>query len=237
MKKTISAIVSLLFMLSLASCSYNPPEGWTKEHHTYAEISDFAKSIDKNATVSTEYIDTTDKNDRKYREWNAVINNVECHVTSVYDYVWNDGFLAGEFPQAYYRIDTDYDYIVFANTIAESGENWIFGQSIRNRYNSTINANLFLPEYRMLNDDELENIWDSALKIYVEYENHFIKKTISLGIPSPGKYWDQSEDSWYILKHSSYTYIKEFTDEGKEKFFQEYYDDWNLLKSGLPIRD
>ena len=31
--------------MCLSACSYNPPEGWTKKHHTYEEVLEFAKTI------------------------------------------------------------------------------------------------------------------------------------------------------------------------------------------------
>jgi len=79
----------------------------------------FAKSIDPNATVAEEYTDTLDEYEREYREWEAIINGVECHVSSVSDLVWNDGMAAGEFTKAYYRIDTDYDYTVMKNIVSD----------------------------------------------------------------------------------------------------------------------
>ena len=120
MKKALSVFFLLMFILCLNGCTYNPPEGYTQKHHTYEEILAFAKSIDPNATVSEEYTDTTiDDLNRNFREYPAVINGVECHVSSVGGMIWNSGFLAGEFARQYYAIDTDYDYFVLKQIVAE----------------------------------------------------------------------------------------------------------------------
>ena len=118
-KRIISIIFCLSLILGLSACSYNPPEGYTEKHHTYEEILKFAQSIDPNAIVSKDYTDTLDEYDWEYREWNANINGINCHVASNSDWVWNNGFLAGEFAKIYYRIDTDLvrcDYLSFLET-------------------------------------------------------------------------------------------------------------------------
>ena len=59
LKSLVLFILAILIFTMSTSCGYNPPDGYTKKHHTYEEILDFAKSLDPNATVSEEYIDTT----------------------------------------------------------------------------------------------------------------------------------------------------------------------------------
>ena len=84
MKKIFSIILCLSFIICLSACSYNPPDGYTEEHHTYEEILAFAKTIDPNAIVSTEYVDTTIEDwNRKFREYPATINGIECHVSTL----------------------------------------------------------------------------------------------------------------------------------------------------------
>ena len=150
MKKILSVLLCITFVLCLSGCTYNPPDGWTKKHHTYEEVLKFAKAIDPNATVEEEYNDTVDEYDWEFREWDAVINGVECHVASVSDWVWNDGFGAGEFAKTYYRIDTDYDYIIMQSILADNYSSWKVSDSIRAKYHhntNTIFAELNLPEY------------------------------------------------------------------------------------------
>lgn len=42
-------------IVCLSGCVYNPPEGYTENHHTYEAISAFASAIDPQAIVSEEY--------------------------------------------------------------------------------------------------------------------------------------------------------------------------------------
>ena len=104
MKKILAIFLILILLLYMTACIYHPPEGWTKKHHTYEEVLAFAKSIDPNATVAEEYTDTLDEYEWEYREWDAIINGIECHVSSVSDWVSNDGVGAGEFIKVYYRL-------------------------------------------------------------------------------------------------------------------------------------
>lgn len=125
MKKILLIFWTLVLILCLTACTYNPPEGYTEEHHTYEEILVFAQSVDPNAKASEKYTDTTvDDWNRSFREYPAVINGVECHVSSVGDNVWNSGFIAGEFTKQYYVIDTDYDYLVLKQIVSEQKPDW-----------------------------------------------------------------------------------------------------------------
>lgn len=240
MKKALSIFLCLTFVLCLSACTYNPPEGWTKKHHTYEEILAFAKSIDPNAIVEEEYTDTVDENDWQFREWDAVINGVNCHVASVSDWVWNEGFAAGEFIKVYYRIDTDYDYTIMQNILSEKYPDWKCREGMHSKYHSntdTIFAELTLTEYIMLSDDEIEQVWQTACEIKEEYEKVAIGRKAGFEVPSPGKYWNQHGEQEYFVKKDSHAYITDFSEEGKNKFIQEYKEDWALLESGLPIYD
>ena len=123
MRKLLSLILCFMTILSFSSCSYNPPEGYSKSKHGYEEILKYAKDIDPNATVSENYTDTELSNEYR-REYPAIINGIECHVSSISTLLSNDGIFAGEFPQTYYRIDTDYDYLILQQIIAEKQPEW-----------------------------------------------------------------------------------------------------------------
>ena len=56
MKKIFSIILCLSFIICLSACSYNPPDGYTEEHHTYEEILEFANRINN---VNTEGLNET----------------------------------------------------------------------------------------------------------------------------------------------------------------------------------
>jgi len=236
MKKALSIFIILILNICLTACSYNPPEGWTKKHHNYEEVLEFAKSIDPNATVIEKYTDTVNEYGWEFREWDAVINGIDCHVSSVSDWVWNEGFGAGEFVKVYYRIDTDYDYTVIKNIVSEEYSEWKCGESLSDKYHSnTIYLHLTMPEFRMLNDDELEQVWQIACEINEKYEKLSVAKKIGFAIPSPAEYCNPDGEQEYFVRKDSHTYITDFTEEGKNTFLQEYREDWALLESGLPV--
>lgn len=238
MKKVLVVFLLLIMTLCLNACTFNPPEGWTKSHHTYKEILAFAKSIDPNATVSEEYTDTADEYDWQYREWKAVINGVDCHVSSVSDWVWNEGFFAGEFTKVYYRMDTDYDYTVIQKILADNYPEWKCKETGRSKYHSnTIYIHLMMPEFKMLADDELEQVWQTVCEINEEYEKLAIGRKTGFAILAPGKYWNGNGEGEYFVKKDSQVYITDFTEEGKKTFLQEYKEGWELLESGLPVNE
>lgn len=237
MKKALCVLFPLILIFCLTACTYNPPEGYTKEHHTYEEILAFAKSIDPNATVSKEYTDTTiDGWNRNFREYPAVINGTECHVSSVGDMVWNSGFLAGEFARQYYVIDTDYDYLVLQQIVAEKQPDWSICEDILEyRYNWN-NILIIYPEANstaQLTDEELELVWEQAKEIYSAYHELPIRKELCFSLPAPRKkVTSKGEES--VIRNSS-IYIEHFTEEDKLAFMDEYHKRWALLESGLPI--
>ncbi len=233
MKKRLAVFWLLLLTLCLTACTYNPPEGWTKRHHTYKEMVVFAKSMDPDATVSEEYTDTVDENDWQYREWEAVINGVNCHVASVSERVWNDGVRAGEFAEFYYRIDTDYDYALMQNQLADNYPEWKCGETVRIKYQyNTLYFRLEMLEFRRLEDDELEQVWQTACEINEEYEKLAIEKKIEFALPSPLMYSTGTGETFLKIDYRGYIY--DFTEEGKDVFLQEYKEDWELLELGLP---
>ena len=185
MKKILSIILCLSFVCCLSACSYNPPEGYTEEYHTYEEILEFAKSLDPNATVSKEYTDTSiEAWNRKFREYPAIINEIECHVSSVGDLVWSDGFLArGEFavPKQYYVIDTDYDYLALKQIVADNQPQWSMNNDdigTRYNWNNIVSVYITPNKSEQLSDEELDIVWQQAKEIYSAYTNLPIRKSI-----------------------------------------------------------
>lgn len=237
MKKSIILAFLIAVFLCLSACSYNPPEGWTERHHSYDEILTFAKSIDHNAIVAEDYTDTIDEYDWKYREWNATINGIDCHVSSVSDWVWNDGFAAGEFYKFYYRIDTDYDCIVMQNILSGNYSDWESEKSIFRNYADTIYVHLKLLDYHKLNDEELDQMLQTALDINDEYKALAINKAVVFAIPSPGEYYNHHGEQEFFVRNDSHTYLSDFSEEGKKTFIQKYKENWDLLDSGLPVYD
>lgn len=239
MKKALSVFFLLMFILCLNGCTYNPPEGYTEKHHTYEEILSFAKSIDPNATVSEDYTDTTiDDWNRNFREYPAVINGVECHVSSVGDMVWNSGFLAGEFARQYYVIDTDYDYLALKQIVAEHNPDWrISEDTLGNRYNWNNIISIYMePDCtEQLEDEKLDAVLEQANEIYSAYHNLPIRKELYFWLPAPGKAYNSEYEN--IVKRNSKVLLEHFTEEDKLAFIEKYHEAWALLDSGLPIYD
>jgi hypothetical protein len=240
MKKAI-AILSLFCVLILCftACTYNPPDGYTEEHHTYEEILAFAKSIDPDATVSKEYTDTTiDDWNRNFREYPAVINGVECHVSSVGDMVWNSGFLAGEFARQYYVIDTDYDYLALKQIVAEHNPDWSISEDtlgMRYNWNNILSVYMEPNCTEQLEDEMLDAILEQANEIYSAYHNLPIRKELYFWLPAPGTAYNSDKEK--IVKRNSKVLLEHFTEEGKLAFIDKYHEAWALLDSGLPIQD
>ena len=239
MKKALSVFLLLVVILCLNACTYNPPEGYTEEHHTYEEILAFAKSIDPNATVSEEYTDTTiDAWNRNFREYPAVINGLECHVSSVGDMVWNSGFLAGEFARQYYVIDTDYDYLILKQIVAEHNPDWrISEDTLGDRYNWNNIISIYMePDCtEQLEDEKLDAVLEQAYEIYSAYHNLPIRKELYFWLPAPGRTYNSEKEN--IVKRNSKLLLEHFAEEDKLAFIEKYYEAWALLESGLTTND
>jgi len=227
----------VFFSVLLCGCTYYPPEGFTEEHHTYEEILAYAKTLDSNAVVSEKYTDSVDEYDWEYREWPAVINGVECHVASKTDWVFNSGLFAGEFIKNYYKIDTDYDYLIMEQLITEKQPQWKMSYSdISGRYhnNDIAPVEVILSENKALNEQELESVWNAASEINTMYRTYPVHKEAWFCIPAPEEYYDDVEET-YFLRIDSNVVIDDFSEDGKERFIQEYWEAWALLDSDLPI--
>ena len=230
-------LLAVMILISCLSCTYNPPEGYTEKPHTYEEILEFARSIDPNATVSETYTDTQiDDWNRNFREWDAVINGIECHVSSVGDMVWNSGFLAGEFARQYYVIDTDYDYLVLQKIVSEKQPDWEMAYTdiagIYN-WNNLLSVKTPYRENKELSEDELEIAWEKAFEIYLDYSSHPVRKEAWFPVSIPVLV--SNADGEYITY--SILVMKDFSEEGKAEFFQKYDEAWDLMDSDLPIKE
>lgn len=233
LKTTAFLCLSVLLLLSIFSCVYNPPEGYTEEHHTYEEIFAFAKSLDPNAVVSESYTDTKiDDWNRNFREWDAVINGIACHVSSVGATVWD---ATGEFAKQYYVIDTDYDYLVLQKIVSEKQPDWEMEASgFGSRYNR--DGKLFVNTSYMgtekLSDEELEDAWAKAYEIYQQYHSYPVRKEAYFSLSAPAIYVNNDGSKLVKITVDS---MHDFSDDGKAAFFEIYAESWALLDSGLPV--
>lgn len=232
-------LMVFLLVVCLVGCHYDPPEGYTQAHHTYEDALAYAKTLDPNATVLEEYADLTDEWDCHYRQWPAVIMGIECHVASAARRVWNTGFMAGEFAQIYYVMDTDFDYLMMQQLISENQPQWTMKHdTISGRYHSNELVSVVIPTAvdQPLTDEELEIIWQAASQINDQYCIYPVHKEAWFSVSAPLEFTDSSTGEAYIkLNHS--IVMNDFSAAGKVEFFEKYHARWALLESGLPIRE
>lgn len=239
MKKVFLILMSVLLIVCLSSCTFNPPEGYTEEHHTYEELLEFAKSIDPNAIVLNEYTDTTiDAWELHFREYPAVINGVQCNVSSVGRLVWNDGFAQVAFCRQYFAMDTDYDYYVLKEIVSVLEPEWRLPENDAGSiytWDDSISVYIKLDKTEQLSDEEFEVVWQSIESIYSSYSNLPIRKTILFCLPAPEKSFNYNGDGKEFVRKNAYVYINSFSENDKNKYLDRYKDAWELLESDLPV--
>ena len=168
-------ILFLHILVLMTGCAYHPPEGYTKKHHTYDEMVEYAKSIDPQSSVSEEYKDIEEDN-REYRIWSAEIKGVECSVASASKKVYNDGFAAGEFSKTYYCYDTDYDFIIVQNILESHPDLGIIEtDSISERFhnNDLVCSTLKVEE---LTNERFDELWDEYKTMNIELDKYPLHK-------------------------------------------------------------
>jgi len=191
LKKT-AAIVMLFALTVLSGCSYDIPEGYKKQLHSYEEAVAYAKNIDPEATVSSE-CEETELQTVKFRIWPAVIKGRECSVCSMGANVYNKGWAAGEFPVRYYRLDTDYDYYVIREVLKshpnfdaqdDDGEVTLWR---RFEANELISTKITIDS---LTVEKLDALWDEYLQVNKEISAYPVHKRYSLYVKLPNNYFE-----------------------------------------------
>ena len=231
MKKIYLIFVMLLMLMFITSCSYNPPVGATEKHHTYDEVLEYAKTLDPNATVNDEYKDTKLDNVMadEYREWNAIINGIECHVASTPIVLLNDGIAGGEFGKQYFVVNTDYNFY-FLKSIIESKylDFTIVEDDIADRYTDYIGFAPLKNNENQLTVDELNLLLSSARSIYEEYNLKSTEgKNISIGLYSPTVLSSADGSNKHIeIRIEYYTINSETTNEA---IIDKYLRNWGKL--------
>ena len=217
--KKIYLIFAMLFMLMfITSCSYNPPLGATEKHHTYEEVLEYAKTIDPNATVNDEY-----------REWNAIINGIECHVASTPIVLLNDGIAGGEFGKQYFVVNTDYNFYLLKSIIESKYLDFtIVEDDIADRYTDYIGFTPLKNNENQLTVDELNFLLSSARSIYEEYNLKSTEgKNISIGLYSPTVLCSADGSNKHIeIRIEYYTINSETTNES---IIDKYFKNWEKL--------
>ena len=196
------------------------PAGYTDKHHSYEEALSFAKSIDPDATVTNRPSDLQDRYNWKIREWDAVINGVECHVASVEELVYNSDIFPGKFVKVFYRMDTDYDYTVVTSITSEKYPEWSADADTRSKYyqnDNTIFLKIDIPSDKPQSDDELEQLWQTILKINEEYIKLSLTRKLGFSIPCPKKSSDENAEN-----DREFINVTDFSSDSKEEFLQKY---------------
>ncbi len=233
MKKIFLMFVMFFMVMFITSCRYNPPVGAIKKHHTYDEVLEYAKTIDPNAIVSDEYKDTKLENVMadEYREWSAIINEIECHVASTPIIIFNDGFAGGEFAKQYFVVNTDYNFYLLKSIIESNYLDFtIVEDDIADRYTDYICFTRSNNEKRQLTVDELNLILLNARLIYEEYYLKSTKgKNISIGLYSPSGLCNADGSNKHIeIRVNKYTINSETTND---EIINKYLNDWERLNS------
>ncbi len=208
-KKLIKSILCIVLCSYLTGClRYNPPEGYSEQHHTYDEMVEYAKSLDPQATVGEEYTDT-EENYCKYRIWPAVINGIECGVASESKKVWNEGMFAGEFAKEYYRFDTDHDYYIARDLLKKYPELGSMEDTTYShfQYNDILVSKISADS---LTEDELDVLWVSYNDMYDEFIPRAICKTYWLEI-------DFADDASFYIKDTQEDTIERLRERLREK--------------------
>lgn len=196
--KKILAMPLLVAALLLCSCRYDPPEGYTKKHHTYDELVEYAQSIDPDATVEDEPRDENYKY-RDYVIYPAKIGGIECSVASisvpVYDSDW------GEFAKFYYRMDTDYDFYVIKEVLKKYPD---LGTLENDDLQARFNVGGFIrstAEFSKMSEAKLDEIFDEFKRCKEDLGSYPLHK----------KHWLD------IKVDGSSHYVSEPTEEQKQK--------------------
>lgn len=231
MKKIYLIFVMLFMLMFITSCSYNPPVGATEKHHTYEEVLEYAKRIDPNATVNDEYEDTKLENVMadEYREWNAIINEIECHVASTPIALFNNGIAGGEFGKKYFVLNTDYNFYLLKSIIESKYLDFtIVEDDISDRYTDYICFAPLKNNENQLTVDELNLLLSSSRSIYEEYNLKSTEgKNISIGLYSPTVLSSADGSNKHIeIRIEYYTINSETTNEA---IIDKYLKNWKKL--------
>ena len=198
-KKAV-AVVMIFVLTVLSGCSYDVPEGYKKELHSYEEAVEYAKEIDPDATVSAE-CEETELQTVKFRVWPAVIEGRECSVCSMGANVYNNGWAAGEFPIRYYRLDTDYDYYIISEILKSHPdlEQKDKEVSLWNRFEQSnqITSVIYRDE---IASESFDALWEEYLQISEEIERYPVHKRLRLFVQLHGNYFEfeKGTDEEYI---------------------------------------
>ena len=156
--------------------SYQLPEGYTRSHHSYEDMLEFAEKIDPDATVSETYIVQSQNDHQAIHEWPATINGIECHVASTPEMFPSSRGSASM--QTGYCMDTDYDQIVLGivlenypelGEIYEQRYSYQAGMGINWHSRSPVRSTVNLDS---IDEDTFEMLWKSYVNASQEFASY-----------------------------------------------------------------
>ena len=177
-------------------------EEYKEEHRSYEEALEYARSLDPQASVSSDYKDVTE-NSREYRIWPAVINGIDCGVASESKNIYNSGIAGGEFAETMYRLDTDYDYYVTCEVLEAYPELGAFDDdsvSCRFQTNDILASTVTADN---ITEEELDGLRDSYKRMSAELQQYPLHKEYWLELSIAGKAYyirDAEDESYQLLK-------------------------------------
>ena len=220
MKRILATILMLGTVFSMSGCKYDLPENAQRWHYGYDDAVKYAKSIDPDATVAQHNNRDIKEYGYEYREWNAVIYGVECHVTSVEKLAYNTGLGLYFWHKSYYVFDTDYDYFVLKNILREKqptwevveGDYWGFYQA------DCLAVEVDVQEDSELSDEELMKLWDDVVEINDEYNSYNVRDEIRVRVPAPQETIGGVTMSFMVFYG--------FTEGDRDRLFGYYHEYW-----------
>ena len=191
--KKIMVMPLLAVALLLSACRYDPPEGYTKKHHSYEELVEFAKSIDPDATVT----DDPQYEVYQYRDYiifPAKIGGIDCSVASISVPVYDSTM--GEFARWYYRMDTDYDFYLLRQVLEKYP---LLGTAENDDLVARFNVSGFLRScatYDDMTEEKLDDIFKEYAKCGEELSHYSLRKThwMMITIGKKNYYFSKSTD-------------------------------------------
>ena len=223
-------ICCFLCFLMLSGCTYDVPEGYLTQHHSYASALEYARSIDPEATVSENHVDLEDEYGDEYRQWEAVIFGRKCHVASCRRTVYQSG--SGlESSKAFYAMDTDFDYQLLEILIRENQPQWeLWEDNLSAWYQKQDVLIVHIPTsgQQALTVEELDRIWESAQQIAGDYAGQDLRKTVSFALQAPIKVYDSAIRAYE--KVMCWIPFSDFSEAGKEAYIAKYSNYWRLAE-------
>lgn len=182
--KKILVMPLLAVSLLLSACRYDIPEGYTKKHHSYEELVEYAKAIDPDATVT----DDPRYEVYQYRDYiiyPAKIGGIPCSVASISVPVYDSDM--GEFAKTFYRMDTDYDYYLLREVLKKYP---LLGEEKNDDLVARFNVSGFLRScvtVDNMTEEKLDEIFEEYEKCSKELSTYSMRKAHWMQI-TVGKY-------------------------------------------------